>query len=121
MVCFAMEILFTLQTVATAKDSGIVAGIANDCKKMYGVQFHPEVRWLLGRTCLQSDVSEQLANTFVFLKVDLTVDGMKMIKNFLYKVCGFEGSFTINNRKADAIREIQETVGDKKVLCLVSG
>lgn len=83
------------KTIAVATDSKIVAGIANDEKKIYGVQFHPEV--------------------------DLTVDGMKMISNFLFKVCKFPGDFTISSRKTKAIKEIQETVGDKKVLCLVSG
>mmetsp|Transcript_22775 Transcript_22775/g.45064 ORF Transcript_22775/g.45064 Transcript_22775/m.45064 type:complete len:621 (+) Transcript_22775:87-1949(+) len=83
------------EVAATAKDSGIVAGISNASQSMYGLQFHPEV--------------------------DLSVQGTAMLRNFLFKVAKFSGNFSIENRRVDAIREIQEQVGSHKVLVLVSG
>ena len=65
-------------------------GIGNAEKKIYGVQFHPEV--------------------------DLTENGQKMIVNFLRKIAGIKGNYTMHNREHLCIREIQETVGDKNVL-----
>ncbi|KAH7692961.1 GMP synthase, partial [Aphelenchoides avenae] len=69
--------------------------IGNTEKNIYGVQFHPEV--------------------------DLTENGQKMIVNFLRKIAGIKGNYTMHNREHLCIREIQETVGDKNVLVMVSG
>eukprot|EP00493_Phyllostaurus_siculus_P004368 UN04389 len=69
--------------------------VENASLKQYGVQFHPEV--------------------------DLTVNGKDMLANFLFKIAGCSPSFTIEDRESKAIAEIRETVGSKKVLCLVSG
>lgn len=65
-------------------------GIANESKKLYGVQFHPEV--------------------------GLTENGKVMLKNFLYDVAGCSGTFTVQNREIECIREIKEKVGSSKVL-----
>lgn len=81
--------------VTARSSSGIIAAVENASLKQYGVQFHPEV--------------------------DLTVNGKQMLSNFLFKIAGCEPSFTIEDRESKAISEIQETVGSKKVLCLVSG
>ncbi|KAE9420905.1 hypothetical protein Angca_004007 [Angiostrongylus cantonensis] len=70
-------------------------GIACPEKKLYGVQFHPEV--------------------------DLTMNGRKILDNFLFRICGCTGTYTMNNREQMCIDEIRNTVGDKKVLVLVSG
>ncbi|TKR64935.1 hypothetical protein L596_025405 [Steinernema carpocapsae] len=78
-----------------ATSNHLVAGIANDEKKIYGVQFHPEV--------------------------DLTEKGRTLFTNFLFNICGFSGSYNMDNREEMCIREIQEIVGEKKVLVLVSG
>jgi GMP synthase (glutamine-hydrolysing) len=59
------------------------------------VQFHPEVRH--------------------------TLQGDAMIANFLFEVCGCEGSWSMETFIDDAIRDIREQVGDKKVLCALSG
>mmetsp|Transcript_2346 Transcript_2346/g.3371 ORF Transcript_2346/g.3371 Transcript_2346/m.3371 type:complete len:642 (-) Transcript_2346:363-2288(-) len=75
--------------------SGIVAGIEDAKRKVYGVQFHPEV--------------------------DLSKDGMVMLKNFLMNIAGFKGDFTPLCREEEAIKEIREQVGDNNVLVLVSG
>lgn len=78
-----------------AKSGHHVAGICNENRKLYGVQFHPEV--------------------------DLTTNGTKMFENFLFKVVGCCGNFTIQNREQSCISEINSIVGDKKVLVMVSG
>jgi len=80
--------------VATSGE--ITAAIECAEKKMYGVQFHPEV--------------------------DLSPDGGEMIKNFLMGVCGLSGSFSMLSRQQSAIDYIQSHVADhQKVLNLVSG
>ena len=53
-----------------------VAAFGNDAKKIYGVQFHPEVRH--------------------------TVQGMQILKNFLYGVCGAKGDWTMKSYAATA-------------------
>ena len=79
-----------------AKSGDIVAGIECADRHLYGVQFHPEV--------------------------DLSVDGNAMLRNFLYKICGFSGLYSMDCREQIAIDYIRVTVGaTKKVLCLVSG
>lgn len=81
--------------VITARSGGIIAAIEDPARKLYGVQFHPEV--------------------------DLTDNGKAMLKNFLYSVAWFSGSFTMEDREHKAIEYIRDSVGDKKVLLLVSG
>uniref|UniRef100_A0A4X1SLS6 GMP synthase (glutamine-hydrolyzing) n=1 Tax=Sus scrofa TaxID=9823 RepID=A0A4X1SLS6_PIG len=78
-----------------ARSGNIVAGIANESKKLYGVQFHPEV--------------------------GLTENGKVILKNFLYDIAGCSGTFTVQNRELECIREIKERVGTSKVLVLLSG
>ena len=82
------------RVVATSGD--ITAAIESVERKMYGVQFHPEV--------------------------DLSVEGGEMISNFLLGVCGLSGSFSMQSRQQTAIEYIRSNVADhQKVLCLVSG
>jgi GMP synthase (glutamine-hydrolysing) len=64
-------------------------------KKLYAVQFHPEVHH--------------------------TPFGQDLLKNFLYEVCGCEPNWTMANFAKTKIEEIKKTVGDKKVLCALSG
>lgn len=74
----------------------IVAAIANDQRKIYGTQFHPEV--------------------------DLTTNGKQMLKNFLYNIARLPGDFTMKSREQECIDSIRQTVGPTdKVLCLLSG
>lgn len=76
--------------------SGICASIEHPGKKLYGVQYHPEV--------------------------DLTPRGHEILKNFLDLVCRLPRTFTLHSRKQAAIDEIRDIVGAKsKVLCLLSG
>ncbi len=64
-------------------------------RKLYGVQFHPEVRH--------------------------TFKGTVILKNFLYGVCKAEGDWTMSNFVANKIDELKEKLGGKKVLCAMSG
>ena len=79
-----------------AKSGELVAAIENAERKLYGVQFHPEV--------------------------DLSVDGIQMIRNFLFGVTGLTGAYSAKCRQELAIEYIRSQVGPtKQVLCLVSG
>lgn len=64
-------------------------------RKFYGVQFHPEVKH--------------------------TPEGQAMLENFLYKVCGCKGTWTMESFIEAQIQEIKSRVGRKKVLCALSG
>jgi GMP synthase (glutamine-hydrolysing) len=72
-----------------------VAAMSHPDKKFYAVQFHPEVRH--------------------------SVYGNEMIRNFLFDVCGCAGDWSMGTFIEDTIREIREQVGDRKVLCALSG
>ncbi|WP_127496264.1 glutamine-hydrolyzing GMP synthase [Paenibacillus glycanilyticus] len=72
-----------------------IAAMSNTDRKFYAVQFHPEVRH--------------------------SVYGNEMIRNFLYNICGCEGNWTMESFIEDTIRDIRNQVGDKKVLCGLSG
>ncbi|RCW51859.1 glutamine-hydrolyzing GMP synthase [Paenibacillus prosopidis] len=72
-----------------------IAGMSHPERKFYAVQFHPEVRH----------------STF----------GNEMIRNFLYNICDCDGNWTMESFIEDTIREIRDQVGDKKVLCALSG
>lgn len=67
-----------------------LTGIANEQKKLYGTQFHPEV--------------------------DLTERGTEILRNFLFEIAGCTSNFTVQNRQQSCITEIQEKVGKSKVL-----
>ncbi|MEQ8285743.1 glutamine-hydrolyzing GMP synthase [Thalassospira sp.] len=71
------------------------AAIANDEKKFYAVQFHPEVVH--------------------------TPHGAQLLKNFTHGVAGCSGDWTMNAYKDDAIDKIRKQVGDGKVICGLSG
>ena len=72
-----------------------VAAMENRDKKFYGVQFHPEV--------VHTHFGEQI------------------LKNFLYKVCGCSGEWTMANFAQESVMALKERLGDKKVLCGLSG
>jgi GMP synthase (glutamine-hydrolysing) len=72
-----------------------VAAFGHCDKKMYGVQFHPEVLH--------------------------TPQGQQMLRKFLYKVCGCRGDWTMESFIELTVKEIREEIGNKKVLCALSG
>jgi GMP synthase (glutamine-hydrolysing) len=72
-----------------------IAAMSHPEKRLYAVQFHPEVVH--------------------------TVHGNDMIRNFLFRICGCEGNWSMESFIEGMIRDIQEQVGDRKVLCALSG
>eukprot|EP01117_Protostelium_nocturnum_P008800 TRINITY_DN3153_c0_g2_i1.p1 TRINITY_DN3153_c0_g2~~TRINITY_DN3153_c0_g2_i1.p1 ORF type:complete len:659 (+),score=143.73 TRINITY_DN3153_c0_g2_i1:193-2169(+) len=80
---------------ARSKAVGIISAVENEEKKLYGVQFHPEV--------------------------GLTENGKKILENYLFHVCHCSGGFTMEDREEQAIRYVREAIGDKKALVLASG
>lgn len=72
-----------------------VAAMVHTEKKLYGVQFHPEV--------------------------EHTPFGRKMLANFLFQMCGVKGDWNMSSFAERKIAEIKEIVGNKKVLCALSG
>lgn len=75
--------------------NGLVASIANEEKKIYCIQFHPEVRH--------------------------TVNGNKMLHNFVFEICHANNNWSMKNYLDMQIEQIRKTVKDKKVLCGLSG
>ena len=71
------------------------AAIENADRKLYGVQFHPEVLH--------------------------TVHGTEILKDFLYKVCGLAPEWSMANYVSEAIEEVRAKVGSGKVLLALSG
>ena len=71
------------------------AAMSNDALKLYGVQFHPEVVH--------------------------TREGTPLLKNFLFNICGCRGDWNMGSFIDMAVAKIREQVGDKKVLCGLSG
>ena len=81
--------------VTAGSPSTPVAAISNKQKRMFGVQFHPEVVH--------------------------TPWGTEIIRNFLFGFCGAVGSWTMGSFIRDAVESIRAQVGDKKVICGLSG
>ena len=69
--------------------------IADEARGFYGVQYHPEVNH--------------------------TENGLLMLRNFLYEVCGAVGDWTMEDYCRTAIRQIREKVGSGRVLLALSG
>ncbi|KAA0192812.1 GMP synthase (Glutamine hydrolyzing) [Fasciolopsis buskii] len=65
-------------------------GIGNDDRRLYGVQFHPEV--------------------------DLTPCGRRILRNFLFGICKLHGDFQIADRLKVCLSHIRQAVGQNKVL-----
>ena len=72
-----------------------VAAMSCDEKKIYATQFHPEVMH--------------------------TAEGMKMLSNFVFNVCGCKGDWKMSSFVDDTIKNLKEKIGDGKVLCALSG
>lgn len=72
-----------------------VAAMANVDKKLYAMQFHPEVQH--------------------------TVEGTQMLKNFLFDVCECSGDWEMSSFVTTTIESLKKKIGDKKVLCGLSG
>ncbi len=82
-------------SVIAESDNCPFAAFGDDKRKVYGVQFHPEVNH--------------------------TQYGTQLLRNFLYEVCGAVGDWTMSNFVHNQIETLKEKLGNKKVLCAMSG
>ena len=81
--------------VLASTETTPVAAFESKAKKIYGVQWHPEVKH-----------SEQ---------------GQKVLENFLYKGAGIEPTWTSGNVIAEQVEKIRAQVGSARVICGLSG
>jgi GMP synthase (glutamine-hydrolysing) len=81
--------------VIAKSSTGLVAAIADPVRRIYGLQFHPEVAH--------------------------TPEGSTFLANFLFRICRCRADWTMESFVDRTVREIRDQVGDKKVLCAVSG
>lgn len=72
-----------------------IAACSDRARKLYGVQFHPEVKH--------------------------TLEGMKVLRNFLFEISGLKGDWDLSDFINEKVEEIRRQVGNKKVLCGLSG
>jgi GMP synthase (glutamine-hydrolysing) len=82
-------------SVVGTSDGAPFAMIADERRKFYAIQFHPEVVH--------------------------TPDGAKLLSNFVHKVAGLKGDWTMAAFRAQAIQRIREQVGKGRVICGLSG
>ncbi|OYQ32725.1 GMP synthase (glutamine-hydrolyzing) [Niveispirillum lacus] len=81
--------------IVATSEGAPYAIIADDARRFYAVQFHPEVVH--------------------------TPHGDALIRNFLFKVAGLKGDWTMAAFRAEAVARIREQVGSAKVICGLSG
>lgn len=82
-------------TVTASSEECPTAAMSNRERNIYGVQFHPEV--------------------------EHTPFGKDILKNFLFNICDLKGDWTMASFAEAKIEEIKKAVGDKEVLCALSG
>ncbi|MEU3652104.1 glutamine-hydrolyzing GMP synthase [Streptomyces sp. NPDC032161] len=82
-------------TVTASTDVVPVAAFENDEKKLYGVQYHPEVMH--------------------------STHGQQVLEHFLYRGAGIEPTWTTSNVVEEQIAVIREQVGSKRAICGLSG
>jgi len=80
--------------LANSKNSP-VAAMTDSSRRFFGVQFHPEVAH--------------------------TPNGKKMLKNFLFRVCGCEPSWTMASFAKQAVSDLRKRIGKDRVVCGLSG
>jgi GMP synthase (glutamine-hydrolysing) len=81
--------------VVGVSEAAPFAAIADDQRRLYGLQFHPEVAH--------------------------TPDGAKLLKNFVTKICACAPDWTMGAFRAAAVEKIRKQVGTGRVLCGLSG
>ncbi|MEK9896497.1 MAG: glutamine-hydrolyzing GMP synthase, partial [Burkholderiaceae bacterium] len=82
------------KVVASSQNSSF-AIVENKIQKFYGVQFHPEVTH--------------------------TQNGIKILSNFIFLICKFKKNWSSKDQKIKLIKEVQNQVGNNKVICALSG
>jgi len=81
--------------VLARSNGGVLAAIGDDAGRVYGVQFHPEVKH--------------------------TPNGATMLRHFLYDVCGCHGTWTTEAFIEASVARVRAQVGDGQVVCGLSG
>ena len=81
--------------IVAASEHAPFAAIADDQRRFYGLQFHPEVVH--------------------------TLKGAEILANFVHKICGCGGDWTMEHFKTQKIQSIRDQVGKKHVICGLSG
>ena len=81
--------------VTGSTDTLEVAAMADEARRIYAVQFHPEVHH--------------------------SVDGDTMLRNFLFKIAKITPDWTMSSFVERVVKEVRETVGDGHVVCALSG
>ena len=82
-------------TVLAQSDTSPFAAIADEDRRYYGVQFHPEVVH--------------------------TAIGAGLLQNFLFRICGLAGDWSMHAYREQAIARVRDQVGDGGVICGLSG
>ncbi len=80
---------------AAATGTCPIAAMASDERRVYGLQFHPEVVH--------------------------TQHGTDVLKRFVFDVCGCSGDWEMSQFVEESVREVREKVGDRQVICGLSG
>ena len=81
--------------VIAKTDTSKFSIIENPSKKFYGIQFHPEVSH--------------------------TINGKKIIKNFIFSICKMRRNWSSKNQKYVLTHEVKQMVKKSKVICALSG
>lgn len=81
--------------VIASTDTSPIAGMADEQRHFYGLQFHPEVTH--------------------------TKQGMRIYQRFIKEICGCETNWTVKNIINESVEEIQKVVGNEQVLLALSG
>lgn len=76
-------------------DNCPAAAIEDEQRRLYGIQFHTEV--------------------------NNTANGVQIIRNFLFNICGCKGDWQMESFAKEQIAYLKEKIGDKKALCALSG
>jgi len=84
----------SFKIIASTKNSKLTI-IENTKKKIYGVQFHPEVTH--------------------------TENGKQIFKNFIFSICKIKKNWNVSSQKLRLIKEIRQEVKNDKVICALSG
>ncbi len=82
------------EIIASSSNSP-VAAMADSKRKLFGVQFHPEVAH--------------------------TPNGMKILNNFIFSACGCKPSWTMESFVKQTVKDLKEKIGDERVVCALSG
>ncbi|NLD38508.1 MAG: glutamine-hydrolyzing GMP synthase [Desulfatiglans sp.] len=78
-----------------SSQSSPVAAMADSKRRLFGVQFHPEVAH--------------------------TPNGLKILNNFLFRICGCKPSWTMESFVKQTVKILQDKIGNERVVCGLSG